>query len=103
VKYGDRSQCHVEVSSAAPVVAQHAPGLELREPMLDPSSSPSVSPPCTISDDATSAKYRRDKLWHSAIAAVREDATVSPAQTLDRRPAVMNHRCDCRVHLPTWR
>jgi hypothetical protein len=90
VKHGDGTQCGVEMFAAPPVVTKHAPVLELRERVLDTSSSAPMAPPPPIPDDAISAKHRSDELRYASIATVREDATMERAQGLDGRASVMD-------------
>jgi hypothetical protein len=54
---------------AAPtIVAKYTPVLESRDGVLDACSSPAMSPPALVAEDATSSKHRCYELGHRTVA-----------------------------------
>lgn len=59
--------------------------------MLDTCSAATMSSPRCVSHDPCAAKHGRDELGDAAVAAVRKDATMVPAEAFDLRSTIVNH------------
>ena len=72
------------------MVPQDTPVLEPGDGVFDPGPPSTMSTPRSVAQDPTSAKYRRDELGDTAVAAVGKDATMLLAERLDARTAVVH-------------
>src|SRR5262249_22563196 len=90
VKHRDSAKRGVEVTTLASMIAKYSPILQAGDHVFDPSPSPTMAPPGSVSHDAIAVKDRGDELADSAISAVGEHATVVLADRLDDRPSVVH-------------
>jgi len=71
------------------MVPQDTPVLETSNGVFYPRSSTTMSTPCSVAQDPTSAKRRRDQLGDATVAAIGKDATMLLAECLDARASVV--------------
>ncbi len=80
---GNRSQRREQMMSAAPMISQHSPGLELCDHVFDPGTTATMAPPRAISEDAIAMKGGRDQLRHTAVATISKHSSMVLAHRLD--------------------
>src|SRR5215813_6214894 len=80
-----RGDCHDDGDLGAHAV------FESGNRVLDTSAPPSMPPPACIADDPAAVKDGRTKFRYATVTTVRDDASVAPAERLDRCCPMVDH------------